>query len=115
MPPRLYSRYSFTQAIPQPDATLQLSDYEPYRYVALDDNIQYTAVAGDTYFHIAGQFYGAIGSRPAGFFWVICDFQPVPVVDPTVPPAVGSILWIPSARTVTEVILNEARRAVTLG
>lgn len=114
MPPRRWSRYAYTQGALEADGTLQLSEYEPFRYVDLSDNRQYTVRAGDTYFHIAGQFFNGL-PRPAGLWWVICDFQPQPVVDPTVPPAVGTVLIIPSVRTVQEQIFNETRRAETIG
>lgn len=114
MPPRLYSRYTFATAATALDGSLELSDYEPYRYEALADTTAYVVNDGDTYFTIAGKHFAPL-PRPAGLYWIICDFQPVPVVDPTIPPTPGTTLYLPSVRTVTEIVFNEARRAETAG
>lgn len=114
MPPRVNSRYTFTDATQQLDGSLMLSDYEPFRYTPLDDTRVYVVRDGDTYFTIAGKLFAPL-DRPAGFWWVICDFQPNPIVDPTIPPTPGTQLFVPSVRTVTEIILSEARRAETAG
>ena len=47
--------------------------------------------------------------RACGFWWAIADYQPEPVVDATIPPAVGHELVIPSLR-VLDIILRESRR-----
>lgn len=113
MPPRKYSRYTFCQATQQADGTLMLADYEPFPFQPLEDNTQYVAAAGDTWFTIAGRAFAPL-PRPAGLYWILLDFQPQPVLDPTVPPAPGTPIWIPSVRTVTELIFSESRRQVTL-
>jgi hypothetical protein len=38
------------------------------------------------------------------------DFQPEPVVDPTLALETGSVVVVPSTRVLTEVILGESRR-----
>lgn len=114
MPPGLLSRYSLCTASLDDADALVLSEPEPFRFVDLSDNRQYVVQDGDSYFSIAGRFFKPL-ARASGFWWVIIDFQPVPIIDPTVPPAPGTVLVIPSVRTVTELIVNEARRTVTDG
>jgi hypothetical protein len=41
---------------------------------------------------------------------VIADFQPDPIVDPTLELELGRRLFIPSLRVLTDVILGEERR-----
>jgi hypothetical protein len=50
-------------------------------------------------------------ARPAGLWWVIADFQPDPVHDPTLSLEPGRVLVVPSIRTVQEEIFSETRRA----
>ena len=60
-------------------------------------------------FTLAGQFYATL-PRGAGFWWVIADFQPEPVHDPTIAIPPGTTVVVPSIRTLQHLILNEARR-----
>ncbi len=52
----------------------------------------------------------AITVRACGFWWVLADFQPDPIVDPTLELDVGRRLVVPSLRVLTDVILSEQRR-----
>ena len=49
--------------------------------------------------------------RGCGFWWAIADFQPDPIVDPTLELEVGRTIFIPSERVLTDVILGAGRRA----
>lgn len=108
MPPRRMSRFTFCTGLQQ-DGLLLLNDREPFRYRTLPDNVSHRVVEGDTLFTLAARYYAAF-PRPAGLWWVIADFQPDPILDPTVALAPGSIVVVPSAHTVTEQILSESRR-----
>ena len=48
--------------------------------------------------------------RACGFWWAIADFQPDPIVDPTLLLEPGRRLFVPSLRVLTDVILGEAGR-----
>jgi hypothetical protein len=48
--------------------------------------------------------------RACGFWWAIADFQPDPILDPTLELEPGRQLVIMSLRVLTDVILGEARR-----
>ncbi len=91
-----------------------MSEYEPFRFVALSDNIRHVVSDGDTLFNLAGDYYQAL-PRPSGLYWILADFQPTPIIDPTIALVPGTILWIPSLRTVQDSIFNETRRAATAG
>jgi hypothetical protein len=64
---------------------------------------------GDTLFDLAGQYFAPL-PRACGFWWAIADFQPDPIIDPTLQLDVGRQLLIPSVRVLTDVILGEQRR-----
>ena len=109
MPPRRFSRYTFSSAILDDDERLLLTDREPFRFRALPDNRQHVVKEGDTLFSLAGRYFAPL-PRPAGLWWIIADFQPDPVHDPTIALDVGRIVVVPSLRTVTEEVFAERRR-----
>lgn len=62
-----------------------------------------------TFTEVASQpFIGA--PNGCGICWAIADFQPDPIIDPTLALEAGRTLIIPSERVLTDVILGEARR-----
>lgn len=112
MPPKVNSRHLYTLGIMNPsDSTdrLFLTSRVPYRFVNLSDNISHKVDQGDTLHNIAARYYAPF-ERPAGLWWIVADFQPQPVHDPTVRLTPGSVVILPGLRTVQEEIFNEARR-----
>lgn len=109
MPPRRHSRHTFTQAFIDSFGHLILTDPEPYRFRPFRDNRTHPVSEGDTLFSLAARFFRGI-PRPSGLYWIIMDFQPDPIHDPTLKLKKGSTLIIPSVRTVEEEILSESRR-----
>jgi hypothetical protein len=112
MPPRRFSRYTYTAAVLDDEERLFLTDRDAFRYRALPDNRQHVVKEGDTLFSLAGRYFAPL-SRPAGLWWVIADFQPDPIHDPTLSLEVGRVLVVPSLRTVTEEVFSEKRRQET--
>jgi hypothetical protein len=106
------SRYSFCQALRDEEGRYFLTEREPYGFVPYADNRTHLVVQGDTLFSLAGRYFAPL-PRACGFWWVIADFQPVPIVDPTLALEIGRPLYICSVRVLTDVILGEARRRVT--
>lgn len=104
MPPTPKSRHWFTSGIYDTDGRLCVSSRTPYRFRPLSDNVAYEVQEGDSLFRLAGRFYNGM-ERAAGYWWAIADFQPDPILDPTIALQAGQILMIPSARTLVEEIL----------
>lgn len=111
MAPRQWSRYTFSTAVRDAGGDLVLYGQEPYRYREFPDNREHLVREGDTLFSLAARYFVGI-PRPDGLYWVISDFQPVPIHDPTLALDPGRILIIPSIRTLREEIFS-ARRRVT--
>jgi len=111
MPPKNKSRHLFTTAQKRPGGErVFLSDRTPFRFVDLADNRVHTVREGDTLHRLAATYYASLGELPfisaANLWWVIADFQPTPIHDPTVLLVPGEKLIIPSARTVQERVLQ---------
>jgi hypothetical protein len=109
VPPRVGSRYGFSLGVRDDVGLLQLTDREPYRFRAHADNRVHMAVQGDTFWDLAGRYFAPL-PRACGYWWAVADFQPDPVVDPTLVLEPGRRVFIPSLRVLTDVILGEAGR-----
>ena len=110
MPPRRFSRYTFSAAVLDDEERLVLTDREPFRFRPLPDNRQHVVKEGDTLFSLAGRYFASL-PRPAGLWWVIADFQPEPVHAPTLGLELGRLVVVPSVRTLVEEVFSESRRA----
>ncbi len=114
MPPRRFSRFSFVAGFrDEADGSFLLEDPEPFTYREFADTRSHTVEDGDTLFTLAGQYFASF-PRAAGLWWLIADFQPEPIIDPTRKLAVGSTLLIMSERVVSEEVFNEARRRAVI-
>ena len=109
MPPRLYSRHTFTQGIKDENDAVYLTEREPFRFRSFADTRTHIVKNGDTLHTLAARYFGSF-KRPAGLWWVIADFQPDPIFDPTIALAPGEVLLIPSERVIVERIFSEERR-----
>lgn len=109
MPPRLYSRHSFTEGVSDDNDSVYLTEREPFRFQTFADTRTHVVHEGDTLFTLAVRYFAAF-KRPAGLWWVIADFQPDPIFDPTIALAPGQVMLIPSERVVVERIFSEERR-----
>ena len=114
MPPRRYSRYTFSSGLLDDAGRLFLTDHEPFRFRPFADSRHHVVREGDSLFTIAGRYFAPL-PRPAGLWWVIADFQEDPIHDPTLALEVGTTIVVPSVRVVTEEILAEKRREEVSG
>jgi hypothetical protein len=88
---------------------IQLTEREPFLFRNYKDNREHLVKEGESLFNLAARYFDGI-DNPAELWWIIADFQPDPILDPTIKLELGRTLIIPSVRTVEEVIFNEARR-----
>ncbi len=79
----------------------------PYR--ALEDTREHVVGEGDTLWSLAARYFASL-PLPATLYWIIADFQPDPIHDPTITLTPGRVLYVPSLRTVTEEVFSERRR-----
>lgn len=106
-----YSRLRFAMVLTDDGTGKQFStEYAPYVFIDLPDNIEHITSAGDTWWSLAATYYAAF-TNPSLLYWVICDFQPGGIViDPTIDIAPGTVVYIPSPLTVDQAIFNSVRR-----
>lgn len=110
MAPYVGSRYSLCTGLQDSAGRWFFSEREPYRYTTKHTDTRVHVVKdGDDLFGLAGAYFQHL-PRGCGYWWAIADFQPVPIVDPTLALVPGTKLYIPSERVLTDVILGEARR-----
>ena len=97
MAPRTGSRHLFALGVPDELGRRFLSEREPYRFKEHTDTRVHVVAQGDTLEGLAGRYFAPL-PRACGFWWVLADFQPDPIVDPTLELDVGR-MWIgPSVR-----------------
>lgn len=109
MAPRTGSRHSFTLGVLDEQDRRFLSEREPYRFREHTDTRVHVVVQGDTLASLAGRYFAPL-PRACGFWWVLADFQPDPIVDPTLELDLGRRIFVPILRVLTDVILSEQRR-----
>lgn len=102
------SRYGFAIASLDESERLFFDQRIVFRYRVLTDNRIHQVKSGESLWRLAGRYFHP-QPRAAGLWWVIADFQPVPIHDPTIQLVEGSLLVIPSLQTVLTQVLNEKR------
>jgi hypothetical protein len=112
MPPQYRSRHQFCDGITNANGELYLTERVPYRYRDLPDSRVYEVKQGNTLRMIAAAHFAGIPNA-SELWWVIADFQPEPIIDPTIALTPGKRLIVPSMRTVQEKIFSENRREET--
>jgi len=74
------------------------------KYQDWPDNRIHVVQEGDRPWTLAGRFFKPV-PFPSRLWWIICQFQPDPIHDPTVKLEVGRELFIPSIEKVQTKIL----------
>ncbi len=110
MPPFTRSRFSFSLGIRDAAGKMYLTDYEPFAYQAFPSNIMHVCTDDQTLQGIADLYFSPLPDA-ALLWWIIADFQPQPIRDPTLRLVAGQTLVIPSMQVVLDKIFSETRRA----
>lgn len=106
MPPRLNSRYEFSIGKEDENGTMFLAEREPFRFdPKLKGTKRYTFKKGDSLYTIAYRSFQPIPNAEH-LWWIICEFQPDPILDPTLAIDIGRVLFIPSVKVVQEKVFG---------
>jgi hypothetical protein len=104
MPPGVTSRYLASVGAYDDVGRTYLTEREPYRYDPhLSGVIRHVVGSGDSLQSIAYRYYselaGLAGSEdvwgPEHLWWLIAEFQPLPILDPTLGLEVGQVIYVP--------------------
>lgn len=80
-----------------------------FHYTGDTGEIPYVVEAGDSLATLAARYFGGMGlSLPSLLYWAIADFQPEPLLDPTIDLTPGTIVYIPSAATLQAWLMRES-------
>ncbi len=109
MPPQANSRYRHCRGVLDESGHTLLTERKPFGFWRFADNLEHRVVEGDLLWGLAARYYAAL-ERLDGYWWVLADFQPEPIVDPTLALEVGRVLMIPSLQMLTDVILSDRSR-----
>lgn len=114
MPGNEFSRYYRTEVYEdesEPRTKTLVSYRTPFSYRERGDNRVYEVAEGDTLASIARKVYPSIGAylgsySSARLYWAIADYQPTPIIDPTIQLRPGSRLVLPSVELLTTEIIG---------
>jgi len=103
------SRNKLVPSYTDPVSTrLVLRDRTPFTFRDDERNINHTALDDDTWWSLAARYYLQISDRPSGLWWVIKDYQPTPVVDPTLTIRQDTLVIVPHpVMVITEILGTE--------
>jgi hypothetical protein len=105
MAPQPNSRYLLCRGKRDAQRRLYLDDRSPLRYDAdLPGTETVTAAEGPAYSFLAWLAFQRYGDEH--LWWIIAEFQPLPIRDPTLNLTAGQQLYLPSARVVRERVLS---------
>lgn len=103
------SRYKYCLVYTDDSDRQYLDEREPFRFTDEADNRFHPVTDGDTLWGLAHRYFPGF-KRRAGLWWVIAEFQPTPIVDPTIRLKPGEVIVIPSERIVRTKLFSEDRR-----
>lgn len=99
------SRFRCAELIRTDDGYLHWDLRRTLEYLGHEDDIAHEVQPDDTWHSLAYKFYGTEFGG-ANLWWVIADYQPEPVLDPTVLPTPGDIVMIPAPSIIQDFILS---------
>lgn len=104
MPPRVNSRYQNCRGIEDAAGNLFLTERTPFRYdEKLAGTTRHVVEGTENLWQIAGRYYrGFPGAEEFGL--LIAEFQPNPILDPSLTLETGRVIYVPSL----DVILNRS-------
>lgn len=113
MPPIKKSRYQYSLGYTDTAGRTFLTEPPPIAYEDSLDNTIHTVQEGERLQDIAQRYFRDFDSDvfpAAGLWYVIAQFQPTPIIDPTLKLIAGTRLYVPSKRYVAQRVFDPARR-----
>ena len=108
-PPTKLSRHRFSRGLRDEQGREYLTDRPVFGYRDLPDNVPHVVQEGDTLWGLAARYFAGVEGA-ALLWWVVADFQPEPISDPTLALVPGEVVVVPSVATLLTRILVEGRK-----
>lgn len=99
------SRYRAAELIKGDDDSFTWTLPNFFEFTGEDEDIFYEVQPGDNWHLLAYKFYGREFGG-ANLWWAIMDYQPTPIVDPTIALSPGSVLVVPPPKRIQEFLLE---------
>ncbi len=104
------SRLRYCHAYADAEGRLYLDEREPFPYRDEPDNVLHTVVEGDTWWGLVWRYLQGAAEYPERLWWLLCEYQPTPVLDPTLCLVPGTLVIIPSLRLVRMKVFSDQQR-----
>lgn len=106
MPPHSRSRYLASFGIKDSSERLFLTERTPFRFDSrLRGTRRHVVAQGDTLWNLAYRYFKPFPNAEH-LWWLLAEFQPVPIRDLTLDLEVGRVLYIPSLRVLQERVIG---------
>lgn len=99
------SRYNLATIIVEENGLIHWGMRDRLLYQDLNGIVTHTVIEGETLWSIAAKHYGTAGPE---LWWVLADFQPEPINDPTIALVAGQTLLIPPLSAVRTALAGDA-------
>lgn len=70
----------------------------------VEGTVPHVVEDGDTLWSLADRYYGGLIDDDVNYWWVIADFQPEPINDPTIKLEKGQIILVPPLELIMAVL-----------
>lgn len=80
-----------------------------FGFKKFSDTVEHQCLEGESLFNLAAFYYHDVFAYPSMLYWVIADFQPIPIIDSTIIFSAGDIVYIPSIKTINLQVLDPTR------
>lgn len=104
----IYSRYRWCEIYQDERGRRFFGPRPRFGYRDLPDNRLHVVRGGERLWHVSQLAFPG-HPRNGNLWWVIADFQPEPILDPTIILPDGQQLYVPSTRTLETLILASDR------
>jgi hypothetical protein len=81
---------------------LSLGPRDRFLYTDVEGIIPHVVSDGDNLWSLAAKYYGSEQEDETNYWWVIAEFQPKPIIDPTLRLEAGIIILIPPLSWIQE-------------
>jgi len=109
MPMYPWSRYRYCTLFTGDDSVSYIDEREPFGYRDEVDNRYHRSRRGDTWWGLAHLYFQGV-PRACGLWWLICEYQPTRVIDPTCVIEENTLIVVPSMRVIRMMVFSPERR-----